>query len=48
MSGDGDHPKEECGVFGIAAPPGHRTATRDVVRSLTVGRVLPETDLPHS
>ncbi|MEV8098557.1 hypothetical protein [Kitasatospora sp. NPDC085879] len=33
---------------GIAAPPGYRTATRDVVRSLTVGRVLPETDLPHS
>ncbi|MET8625820.1 hypothetical protein ABZW30_19065 [Kitasatospora sp. NPDC004669] len=32
---------------GIAVPPGYRTATRDVVRSLTVGRVLPETDLPH-
>ncbi|MER7756219.1 hypothetical protein [Kitasatospora sp. NPDC097643] len=32
---------------GVALPPGYRTASRDVLRSLTVGRVLPATDLPH-
>ncbi|MEU9078188.1 hypothetical protein [Kitasatospora sp. NPDC048538] len=41
--GDLDNPV----LRGVAAPPGYRTATRDAVRSLTVGRVLPETDLPH-
>ncbi|WP_158844561.1 hypothetical protein [Streptomyces sp. NRRL WC-3742] len=33
---------------GLALPPGYRSSTRDVLRSLTVGRVLPATDLPHT
>ncbi|KJS54027.1 hypothetical protein VM98_21755 [Streptomyces rubellomurinus subsp. indigoferus] len=33
---------------GTALPPGYRTGAGDVVRRLTVGRVLPETELPHT
>ncbi|MFI6151721.1 hypothetical protein ACIBCA_03380 [Kitasatospora sp. NPDC051170] len=33
---------------GVALPSGYRGSTRDVLRSLTVGRVLPATDLPHT